>query len=60
MLKGPNAFEFDANLTMYVVHPVTVICCSTSVLQPGALLTTNIVYRDIRGFLFNKYRVNII
>jgi hypothetical protein len=60
MLKGPKALEFDANLTIYVVQPVTDICCSISVLQPGALLTTVIVYRDIRGFLFNKYHVDII
>jgi hypothetical protein len=30
------------------------------VLQPGALLTTVIVYKDIRSFLFNKYHVDII
>ena len=55
MLNGPNALEFEANLTIYVVQPVTVSCCSISVLQPGALFTTKMVYRDIRGFLFNKY-----
>ena len=44
MLNGPNAFEFDANLTMYVVQVVALTCCSIEVsLQPGALFTTKIL-----------------
>jgi hypothetical protein len=50
MLNGPNAFEFDASLTIYDVQPVTVSCCSISVLHPGALFVTKIEYIDIRGF----------
>jgi hypothetical protein len=50
MLNGPNAFEFEANLTIYDVQPVTVRCCSISVLHPGALFVTKIEYIDIRGF----------
>jgi hypothetical protein len=44
MLNGPNAFELEANLTMYVVHVLALCDCVTSVsLQPGALFTTNIL-----------------
>jgi hypothetical protein len=50
MLNGPKALEFDASLTMYEVQPDTEICCSISVLHPGALLVTKIEYIDIRSF----------
>jgi hypothetical protein len=50
MSNGPNALEFDASLTIYEVQPVTVSCCSISVLHPGALLVTKIEYIDIRSF----------
>ena len=50
MLNGPNAFELEASLTIYVVQPVTVSCCSISVLHPGALLVTKIEYVDIQSF----------
>jgi hypothetical protein len=50
MLNGPRAFELEASLTIYVVHPVTSNCSTISVLHPGALLVTRIEYMDIRCF----------
>jgi hypothetical protein len=50
MLNGPKAFELDVSLTIYEVQPVTVSCCSISVLHPGALFVTKIEYMDIRSF----------
>jgi len=52
--------EFEANLTIYDVQPVTVNCCSIGVSQPVALLTTIIVYKDIRRILLNKYHRYIV
>ena len=44
MLNGPNAFELEANLTMYVVHVLALTCSVTEVsLQPAALFSTKIL-----------------